>query len=87
MIMSVINSFLTYDYVYLMTSGGPAHSTEMLSTYAYTFAFASLQVGKASGHRSLHEFFGLIASLSTSTCHKMRSCHRGRSAGKEFIWQ
>ena len=63
MIMSVINSFLTYDYVYLMTSGGPAHSTEMLSTYAYTFAFASLQVGKAAAIALFMSFFGLIASF------------------------
>ena len=63
MIMSVINSFLTYDYVYLMTSGGPAHSTEMLSTYAYTFAFASLQVGKAAAIALFMSFFGLLASF------------------------
>ena len=46
-----------------MTSGGPAHSTEMLSTYAYTFAFASLQVGKAAAIALFMSFFGLIASF------------------------
>lgn len=62
--LSVINSFLTYDYIYLMTSGGPARSTEMLSTYAYTFAFSALQVGKAAAVSLFMSFFGLIASLA-----------------------
>ena len=30
-----IFSFLTFDYIYLITQGGPARSTEMLSTFAY----------------------------------------------------
>lgn len=63
MMMSVINSFLTFDYVNLMTSGGPAHATEMLSTYAYTFAFSSMQVGKAAAVAIFMSFFGLIASF------------------------
>ena len=29
-----IFSFLTFDYIYLITQGGPARSTEMLSTFA-----------------------------------------------------
>lgn len=61
--LSVINSFLTYDYIYLMTAGGPARSTEMLSTYAYTFAFSAMQVGKAAAVSLFMSFFGLIASV------------------------
>lgn len=63
MIMSVINSFLTFDYINLMTSGGPAHATEMLSTYAYTFAFSMMQVGKASAVALFMSAFGLFASV------------------------
>lgn len=62
-VMSVINSFLTYDYVSLMTSGGPAHSTEMLSTLAYSMAFSAFQVGKAAAVAMFMCLFGLIASL------------------------
>jgi len=29
--------------IYLLTQGGPAHATEMLSTYAYTAAFSAFQ--------------------------------------------
>lgn len=61
-IMIIIFSFLTFDYIYLLTGGGPAHATEMLSTYAYTFAFSSFQVGKASSVALFMSLFGLIAS-------------------------
>lgn len=63
MIMIVIFSFLTFDYVYLLTGGGPAHATEMLSTYAYTFAFTTLQVGKAAAVALTMSIFGLAASV------------------------
>lgn len=62
-VLVTIFSFLTFDYVYLMTQGGPARSTEMLSTYAYAFAFTSFQVGKAAAVALVMSFFGLLASL------------------------
>src|SRR5262245_10618333 len=62
-VLVTIFSFLTFDYIYLMTQGGPARSTEMLSTYAYAFAFTSFQVGKAAAVALVMSFFGLIASL------------------------
>ena len=58
-----IFSFLTFDYIYLITQGGPARSTEMLSTFAYKFAFTSFQVGKAAVVALTISFFGLIASF------------------------
>lgn len=63
LIMIVIFSFLTFDYIFLMTQGGPAHSSEMLSTYAYTFAFATFQFGKAAAVGLVMSFFGLVASF------------------------
>lgn len=62
-VMIMINSFLTFDYIYLLTNGGPAHATEMLSTYAYTFAFSTFQVGKAAAVALCMSFFGLVASV------------------------
>ncbi len=62
-IMIIIFSFLTFDYIYLLTGGGPAHATEMLSTYAYTFAFSTFQYGKASAVGLMMSLFGLIASF------------------------
>jgi raffinose/stachyose/melibiose transport system permease protein len=61
-VMTVIFSFLAFDYVYLLTQGGPAHSSEVLGTYAYAFAFSAFQFGKASAVALVMSFFGLIAS-------------------------
>ena len=60
--MITIGSFLAFDYIKLMTGGGPAHATEVLGTYAYSFAFDSMKVGKAAAVGLFISFFGLIAS-------------------------
>ena len=61
--MITIGSFLSFDYVKLLTGGGPAHSTEVLGTYAYSFAFSSMKVGKAASVGMFISIFGLIASM------------------------
>lgn len=62
-VMIVIFSFLAFDYVYLLTQGGPAHSSEVLGTYAYAFAFSSFQFGKAAAVGLIMSLFGLVASV------------------------
>lgn len=62
-VMIIIFSFLTFDYIYLLTGGGPAHATEMLSTYAYTLGFSSLLVGRASAVGIVMSAFGLVAAV------------------------
>jgi len=62
-VMTVIFSFLAFDYVYLLTQGGPAHSSEVMGTYAYAFAFSSFQFGKAAAVGLIMSFFGLLASI------------------------
>ncbi|MFJ9173730.1 carbohydrate ABC transporter permease [Streptomyces sp. NPDC102360] len=47
-LMTIIWSFLAFDYVYVLTQGGPAGSTDLLSTVAYRNAFSNLQAGYAS---------------------------------------
>lgn len=61
-IMIVIGSFLAFDYIKLMTGGGPAHATEVLGTYAYSYAFSQMKVGKAAATGLFISFFGLVAS-------------------------
>jgi raffinose/stachyose/melibiose transport system permease protein len=61
-VMTVIFSFLAFDYVYLLTQGGPARSSEVMGTYAYAFAFSSFEFGKAAAVGLIMSFFGLIAS-------------------------
>jgi raffinose/stachyose/melibiose transport system permease protein len=62
-VMIIIFSFLTFDYIYLLTGGGPAHATEMLSTYAYTLGFSSFLVGRASAVGIVMSAFGLVAAI------------------------
>lgn len=62
-VMIIIFSFLTFDYVFLMTQGGPANSTEIMSTYAYSLAFATFQFGKAAAVGIVMGAFGLVASF------------------------
>ncbi|SHO46072.1 carbohydrate ABC transporter permease [Anaerocolumna xylanovorans] len=48
LIMTIMWSFLTFDYVYIMTNGGPANSTEIMSTYIYKNAFVKYRAGYAN---------------------------------------
>jgi raffinose/stachyose/melibiose transport system permease protein len=63
-VLVTIFSFLTFDYVYLMTGGGPAHATEILSTLGYGFAFRTFEVGKAAAVALFMCLFGLIAACA-----------------------
>lgn len=62
LIMIMITSFKTFDYVWLLTQGGPAHATEMLGTYAYTLAYSMFQTGKAAALSLFMGVFGMAAS-------------------------
>lgn len=62
-LMLMIFSFLAFDYVNLMTQGGPAHYTELLATLAYTSAFSERKVGMASAISIVMSGFGLIVGV------------------------
>ncbi|MFJ9552256.1 carbohydrate ABC transporter permease [Nocardiopsis sp. NPDC101807] len=47
-LMTIIWSFLVFDFVYILTQGGPAGSTDMLSTLLYRTAFSESRAGVAS---------------------------------------
>jgi len=47
-LMIVIWSSLTFDYIYILTGGGPAHASEVMSTYLYNQAFFRFEAGYAS---------------------------------------
>jgi raffinose/stachyose/melibiose transport system permease protein len=63
MIMTVIWSFLAFDFVYILTQGGPAFSSELLSTLAYRKAFYDLNVGQAAAAALVISIFGLIGTF------------------------
>jgi len=46
--LTFIWSFTAFDFVFLMTGGGPGNSTELVSTYMYRLAMSSQQPGYAS---------------------------------------
>ncbi len=47
-LMTIIWSFLVFDYVYLLTQGGPAHASEVLATEVFNAAFFRFEVGYAA---------------------------------------
>lgn len=63
MIMTVIWSFLVFDFVYILTQGGPAFGSEVLSTLAYRNAFYDLNVGQAAAASVVISLFGLVATF------------------------
>jgi raffinose/stachyose/melibiose transport system permease protein len=63
MVMTVIWSFLVFDFVYILTQGGPAFSSEVLSTLAYRKAFYDLNVGQAAATALVISAIGLVATF------------------------
>ena len=63
LIMTVIWSFLAFDFVYILTQGGPAFSSEVLSTLAYRHAFYDLNVGQAAAAAMVISLFGLVGTF------------------------
>ena len=63
MVMTVIWSFLVFDFVYILTQGGPALSSEVLSTMAYRNAFYDLNVGQAAAVALVISCIGLVATF------------------------
>jgi multiple sugar transport system permease protein len=39
LMIGIINSFTSFDLIYVMTGGGPSYATELLITYIYRVAF------------------------------------------------
>ncbi len=47
-LMIIIWSSLVFDYVYMLTGGGPANASEVMATYLYDNAFARFDAGYAA---------------------------------------
>ena len=60
MMLTMIWSFGAFDYVYVMTSGGPGRATELLATYMYTTTIRNQAAGYASAIACSMLFFTIL---------------------------
>lgn len=58
LVMVMIQAFLVFDYIKILTDGGPAHATEMLSMHIIYVCVFHLSGGKSGGRFSVHEYAG-----------------------------
>lgn len=58
--MVAVWSFLVFDYVWLLTQGGPAGSSEVLGTLLYKQAFNRFEAGYASAIGLTMSFFAVL---------------------------
>jgi raffinose/stachyose/melibiose transport system permease protein len=64
LLMTAIWSFLIFDYVFILTQGGPAGSSEVLGTLLYKNAFNRFEAGYASAIGLTMSFFaGVIIAI------------------------
>ncbi|HUC91905.1 MAG TPA: sugar ABC transporter permease [Paenibacillus sp.] len=59
----VIWSFAAFDYVFVMTQGGPGNASELIATYMYKLALYSQEPGYASAIALTMGLFSLIVIL------------------------
>ena len=60
LMMVAVWSFLVFDYVWLLTQGGPAGASEVLATMLYKQAFNRFEAGYASAIGLTMSFFALV---------------------------
>ncbi|WP_277680230.1 carbohydrate ABC transporter permease, partial [Gracilibacillus dipsosauri] len=59
-ILCISGSLKTFDLIYVMTNGGPAHSTDVMALYMFNETFNQLQYGYGSAVSVIIFFFSLI---------------------------
>jgi raffinose/stachyose/melibiose transport system permease protein len=63
-LMTAIWSFLVFDYVFLLTQGGPAGASEVLGTLVYKNAFNRFDAGYAAAQGlMLSAFAGVLVGF------------------------
>jgi raffinose/stachyose/melibiose transport system permease protein len=59
-ILCISGSLRTFDLIYVMTHGGPSHSTDVMALYMFNETFSKLQYGYGSAVSVTIFFFSLI---------------------------
>ncbi|MFC7063367.1 carbohydrate ABC transporter permease [Halobacillus seohaensis] len=73
-ILCISGSLRTFDLIYVMTAGGPGHSTEVLAMYMFDQTFSSTRYGYGSALSLFIFFFSLgLVYLSTRILRKKSS--------------
>jgi raffinose/stachyose/melibiose transport system permease protein len=62
LILTVIWSFQVFEFIFIVTRGGPAYGSEVLATLAYRHAFFDSDVGQAAAVACVMSLFGLCAT-------------------------
>ncbi|OMF40452.1 sugar ABC transporter permease [Paenibacillus peoriae] len=52
-VLAFIGSLQSFDLIWVMTGGGPAHATDTVSTYMYNMSFLSMKYGYGSALASI----------------------------------
>ncbi len=68
--MALINGFQTFDSVYLLTQGGPDHSTELMVYWMFKNAFEFYKIGPASAIAYVVFLIILVLTLVQWQCRK-----------------
>lgn len=63
LILGFIYTFKVYDLVYVMTSGGPVNSTQLLSTYSYKLSFVMFKYSQGAAVANILFVILFIVSL------------------------
>jgi raffinose/stachyose/melibiose transport system permease protein len=61
--LTMIWSFAAFDYVYIMTQGGPGNASELIATYMYKMAIYNYQPGFASAVAMTMGLFSVIVII------------------------
>lgn len=71
-LITVIGSFKVFDYVWVMTRGGPANASEVMTTYMYLLAFTTDRMGLGSAVASSIFVFTLVITALRIRSIRMR---------------
>lgn len=66
LILAISGSMKSFDQIFVMTNGGPAHATEVSAIYMYNKTFQSLQFGYGSSIAVMIFLFGIILITLTN---------------------
>lgn len=62
-LITVLGSFKVFDYIWVMTMGGPDHASEVLTTYIYLLGFTTDRMGYGSAVASILFIISLLIAV------------------------